>query len=342
MKRITKSITVLLLTLGMLFSLSACGNSAKDSGSGSSKDSKTEKTDVRIAYFPNITHTQALVMKNQGKLEERWKDTCNVSWTSFNAGPAEMEAIFAGEIDLGYIGPVPALSANVKSNGDVKIISNTTNAGAVLLIRKDSGIKSVKDLAGKKVAVPQLGNTQHLCLLNLLSENGLKTTDQGGDVTVNASSNADILNLMDNGSVDAALVPEPWGTTIENNGSSEVLLDYDEVFLEGKYPTAVVVASQDFIDEHPDLVADFLKTHEEATLYINENAEEAQKIVNTEIEGTTGKALDEAVIKSAFNRMNVSEVLNSDAIMKFAEISKEEGFINKVPEEDDVFKTEFN
>ncbi|MCI8563914.1 MAG: aliphatic sulfonate ABC transporter substrate-binding protein [Lachnospiraceae bacterium] len=338
MKRITKSITVLLLTLGMLFSLSACGNSGKDSG----KDGKGGKTDVRIAYFPNITHTQALVMKNQGKLEERWKDTCNVSWTSFNAGPAEMEAIFAGEIDLGYIGPVPALSANVKSNGDVKIISNTTNAGAVLLIRKDSGIKSVKDLAGKKVAVPQLGNTQHLCLLNLLSENGLKTTDQGGDVTVNASSNADILNLMDNGSVDAALVPEPWGTTIENNGSSEVLLDYNEVFLGGEYPTAVVVASQDFIDEHPDIVADFLKAHEEATLYINENAEESQKIVNTEIESTTGKALDEEVIKSAFNRMKVSEALSNDAIMKFAEISKNEGFINKVPEEDDVFKTKFD
>ena len=297
---------------------------------------------VNIGYFNNITHAQALLMKSEKTLEQQLGSDVEVKWTAFNAGPAEMEAIFAGEIDLGYIGPVPALSANVKSNGDVKIISNTTNAGAVLLIRKDSGIKSVKDLAGKKVAVPQLGNTQHLCLLNLLSENGLKTTDQGGDVTINASSNADILNLMDNGSVDAALVPEPWGTTIENNGSSEVLLDYNEVFLGGEYPTAVVVASQDFIDEHPDIVADFLKAHEEATLYINENAEESQKIVNTEIESTTGKALDEEVIKSAFNRMKVSETLSNDAIMKFAEISKNEGFINKVPEEDDVFKTKFD
>ena len=336
MKNLCKKIVTGILITSICACMAACGANEKESSQSS------RKTDVRIAYFPNITHTQALVMKNQGKLEERWKDTCNVSWTSFNAGPAEMEAIFAGEIDLGYIGPVPALSANVKSNGDVKIISNTTNAGAVLLIRKDSGIKSVKDLAGKKVAVPQLGNTQHLCLLNLLSENGLKTTDQGGDVTINASSNADILNLMDNGSVDAALVPEPWGTTIENNGSSEVLLDYNEVFLGGEYPTAVVVASQDFIDEHPDIVADFLKAHEEATLYINENAEESQKIVNTEIESTTGKALDEEVIKSAFNRMKVSETLSNDAIMKFAEISKNEGFINKVPEEDDVFKTKFD
>ncbi|MCD7825715.1 MAG: aliphatic sulfonate ABC transporter substrate-binding protein [Clostridiaceae bacterium] len=334
MKKTMKKLAAGLLMTTMLMSLTACG--------ASESSEEGAKTDVRIAYFPNITHTQALVMKNQGTLEEKWKDTCNVTWTSFNAGPEETEAIFAGEIDLGYIGPVPAISANVKSEGEVKIISNTTNAGAVLLKRKDSGIESVKDLAGKKVAVPQLGNTQHLCLLNLLSENGLKTIDAGGDVTVSASSNADILNLMDNGSVDAALVPEPWGTTIENNGSAEILLEYDEVFLEGNYPTAVVVASEDFINEHPDLVQEFLEAHEDATLYINENQEEARKIVNEEIEDTTGKALDEDVIESAFSRMTVDTSLNTEAIMKFAEISKEEGFITEVPEESDVFKTEFN
>ena len=334
MRKKSKIFTALLLTLGMTFSLTACGGSSNETADG--------KTKVRIAYFPNITHTQALVMKNQKTLETKWKDKCEVTWTSFNAGPAEMEAIFAGEIDLGYIGPVPALSANVKSNGDVKIISNTTNAGAVLLKRKDSGIETVADLAGKKVAVPQLGNTQHLCLLNILTENGLKTTDKGGDVTVNASSNADILNLIDNGSVDAAIVPEPWGTTIENNGNAEILLDYDQVLLDGNYPSAVVVASKDFIDKYPELVKEFLAAHEDATLYINDNAEAAQKIVNEEIESTTGKALAEDVIANAFTRMKVDPALNKEAIMKFAEISNAEGFINKIPEEDDVFRTEFN
>lgn len=336
MKRKTKLLATTLFTLGVLFSLTACGTAEN------SKNKKNGKTEVRIAYFPNITHTQALVMKNQKTLEKKWENTCEVSWTSFNAGPAEIEALFAGEIDLGYIGPVPALSANVKSNGDIKIISNTTNAGAVLLTGKNSGIESVKDLAGKKVAVPQLGNTQHLCLLSLLSENGLKTTDRGGNVTVNASSNADILNLMGNSSVDAALVPEPWGTTIEKNCNAKVLLDYDKVFWDGDYPAAVVVASSDFIEKHPDLVKDFLKEHENATLYINENAEKAQEIVNTEIKETTGKALEADVIKKSFDRMKVDTTLNTNAIMKFATLSESEGFINKIPEEHDVFKTEFN
>lgn len=333
MKKIQKQLIILSLFFIVIFAAVGCGS--KDTGTG-------EKTDVRIAYFPNITHTQALVMKNQGTLEEKWKDTCNVTWTSFNAGPAEIEAIFAGEIDLGYIGPVPAINANVKSDGDVKIISNATNAGAVLLVRKDSGIASVKDLSGKKVAVPQLGNTQHLCLLSLLSDNGLKTVDQGGDVTISASSNADILNLIDNGSVDAAVVPEPWGTTIEKNGNAEILLDYDELFLNGDYPTAVVIANGDFMEQHPDYVKEFLEAHKDATLFINDNPKDAQTIVNSEIEDVTGKSIAEDVLESAFSRMAADTAVNTEAVMTFANISKDEGFTSKVPEEEDVFNTEFN
>lgn len=335
MRKFTKVMVSLLLGVGLVASLTACG------GDGANKG-KDGKTNVRVAYFPNITHSQALVMKNKKTLEEKWGDKCNVSWTSFNAGPAETEAIFAGEIDLGYIGPVPALSANAKSNGEVKIISNSTDAGAVLLKRKDAGIKSVADLAGKKIAIPQLGNTQHLCLLNILEENNLKTVDEGGDVTVSASANADILNLIDNGSVDAALVPEPWGTTIEKNGNAEVLLDEKEVFLEGNYPTAVVVVHQDFMEKYPDLVKDFLQAHEDTTVYINDNQDEAMGIVNTEIESVTGKSLADDVIKGAFTRMSISTALNQEAIMKFGDISKKEGFIGEVPEEKNVFTTKFD
>lgn len=332
-----KKLTSILGIAALSFSLISCGSSGSDS-SDKTDATKSEKTPVRVAYFPNITHTQALVLKNQGKLEEKWKDTCEVSWTAFNAGPEETEALFAGEIDLGYIGPVPAVSANTKSHGEVQVIANATNAGAVLLSRKDAGIKDVKDLAGKTIAVPQLGNTQHLCLLNILAENDLKTVDEGGDITISASANADIVNLFDAGSIDAAIVPEPWGTTIEKAGNAEVLLDYNEIFLDGDYPTAVVVANKDFMDAHPDLVEDFLAMHKDATLYINENQEEAQKIVNEEIKLATEKSLDEDVIASAFSRMTVTDTLNKDAVLAFADISKNEGFISEVPTAEDLFR----
>lgn len=327
-KKITRLISFFLSAALFAAALSSCG--LKEDSSG--------KINVRIAYFPNIIHTQALVMKNRGTLEEKWKDVCNVTWTSFNAGPAETEALFAGEIDIGYMGPVPAINANVKSDGDVKIISNATNAGAVLLAGKDAGISSVKDLADKKIAVPQLGNTQHLCLLNLLTEYGLSASD----VTITASSNADIVNLIDSGRVDAAVVPEPWGTTMEKNGTAKVISDYNELFLKGDYPSALVIASNDFLKDHPDLAAGFLEAHEEATLFIQEHPEDMQEIVNTEIKAATGKSPDPDVIQSAFSRIKADSTLNTEAIMTFADISKQEGFIRSIPEEEDVFVTEFS
>ena len=146
---------------------------------------------------------------------------------------------------------------------------------------------------------------------------------------------------MDSGQIDAAVVPEPWGSTIEKNGNARVILDYDELFLHGDYPSALVVASNDFIETHPDLVSDFLELHEEATLFINENPEEMQEIVNTEINAATGKSLDTDVIQSACSRIKADSTLNPNVIMTLAEISKEEGFIRNVPEEKNVFNTEF-
>lgn len=107
------------------FGLIGCG---KDSG---------KKKEVNVGYFNNITHAQALMMKAEGTLDKTLGDDVSVKWTAFNAGPAEVEALFSGDIDIGYIGPVPAISANVKSKGDVVIISSATKGGAVLVKEKD-------------------------------------------------------------------------------------------------------------------------------------------------------------------------------------------------------------
>ncbi|MDR2889755.1 MAG: aliphatic sulfonate ABC transporter substrate-binding protein [Lachnospiraceae bacterium] len=294
---------------------------------------KSNEGVVRIAYFPNITHSQALVMKNQGSLEQALGEAHEVEWVSFNAGPAEVEAIFAGEIDMGYIGPIPAISANVQSQGDVQIIAGAADAGAVLAVRSDAGIDNAGDLDGKTVAIPQLGNTQHLSLLNLLTENGLQVSDKGGSVKVVAAANADIVNLMQQGNIDAALVPEPWGTILEEQVDAEILLDYDEVWLDGNYPVAVVIANKDFLEENAEVVEEFLRLHQEATLYINENKKEAAAIVNQEIAAVTGKAIDETILDKAFSRVIVTDVLAEDALWAFAQIDLNEGFITKLPDD---------
>ncbi|MEE0418695.1 MAG: aliphatic sulfonate ABC transporter substrate-binding protein [Lachnospiraceae bacterium] len=294
---------------------------------------KKNEDKVRVAYFPNITHSQALVMKSQGLLEEKLGESAEVDWISFNAGPAEVEAIFAGEIDMGYIGPVPAISAYIKSQGDVQIIAGAANAGAVLVVRDGAGIESVEDLDGKNVSIPQLGNTQHLSLLNLMKENGLKTKAEGGTVNVVAASNADVANLMDQDNIDAALVPEPWGTILEQNGA-KVLLDYDQVWMEGNYATAVVVVRKEFLEEHRDVVEKFIEAHQESTDYINANPKEAGKLANQEIEEATQKGIEDEVLQRAYERLIFSTVIPEASITEFAKLNKQEGFIDELPNED--------
>lgn len=317
-----------LLAFGMI--LGGCGDKG---GAGA------EEITLHVGYFPNITHTQALVMKADKSLEESLADKAKVEWVSFNAGPAEVEALFAGDIDLGYIGPVPAINANVKSKGDVRIIAGATQAGAILVKRQGAEISSVGDLDGKKVAVPQFGNTQHLCLLNLLSENGLKPLSDGGTVDVVAVANADVANMMDQGNIDAAFVPEPWGATLLDKGAKMVLSE-NQVYLDGNYSVAVVVVREEFRKEHPDIVKTFLEQHENATLYINENPKEAREKVNEEIYRATQKKLEDSILEDAFLRIKVDSGINRESIEGFADIGLEQGFINGLPGDDIIEEVE--
>lgn len=294
-----------------------------------------EKTanEVHVGYFNNVTHAQALLMKSEKKLEESFGDDVKVSWTAFNAGPAEVEALFSGDIDIGYIGPVPAISANVKSRGDVVILSGATKGGAILIKRKDSGIQSMADLSGKVVAIPQIGNTQHLGLLQLLKDNQLKPVTDGGTVTVSAVANADVANMMERGDIDAALVPEPWGATLLEQGA-ELLLDSDEIYMQGQYDVAVVVVRKEFMEQNPELVEQFLKEHEAASAQIISDKENSLKVINAELKDATGKALGENIIREAFGRIGVSTEINKESVMGFAGISKEQGFIKELPGEE--------
>lgn len=309
--------------MASLFALTGCGQ-------------EKHIQEVNVGYFNNVTHPQALLMKANGSLEERFGEEVTVKWTAFNAGPAEVEALFAGDIDIGYIGPVPALTANVKSDGDVVILSGATKGGAVLVKRDGVDINSVEDLAGKTVAIPQIGNTQHLNLLELLEKNNLKPDTEGGSVRISAVANADVANMMERGDIDAALVPEPWGATLLGQGAG-LVLDYDEVYMNGDYDVAVVVARKEFVEENPELVEAFLAEHEAATAQMNEQKKDSLKIINEELETATGKSLNEDILNDAFERIGVSTELNRDSIRGFAEIGKSQGIIKEVPADDKLY-----
>jgi len=305
---------------------------------GCGTEKENGDVNVNIGFFPNITHAQGLYMKSMRLIETSLGDGYEVSWTSFNAGPAEVEAMFAGEVDLGYIGPVPAVSANVKSEGDISILAGATNGGSALVTHGTSNYTDISQLKGKKVAVPQLGNTQHLLLLQLLQQSGISSKGGSDGIEIVAVSNSDVQSLMEQGQIDAALVPEPWGTILEHKSDIKVLYDYKAIWRAGDYSVAVVVVRNEFMKEHPEVVEAFLKQHEEATKKINEDKTAAAKVICDEIANITNTSIDSSVYEKAINNVIVSKDIPKESIEAFATLSKEEEFILKLPDLNSLYQ----
>src|SRR4051794_28253436 len=168
-----------------------------------------QKTVIRFGHFPNVTHAQGVIahaLSRQGKgwFEQRLGPEVEIQWFTYNAGPSAMEAIFARSLDLTYVGQGPALNAHVKAQGqEIRILAGAANGGAALVVKPDGPIKTAADFRGKRIATPQLGNTQDISCRAWLKAQGFKVTQTGGDVTILPAANPDQLGLFMNGSVDA-------------------------------------------------------------------------------------------------------------------------------------------
>src|ERR671919_1943122 len=179
--------------------------------SGTNMQASEQKT-LRIGYFPNINHAQAVIGLGRGDFQKALGDDVEVTTQIFNAGPSAMEALLANQIDVTYIGPGPTINGYVRSGGEaLRVISGSTSGGAVFVVRNDLAINSPQDLANKKFATPELGNTQDIALRNYLLDNGLNTIENGGNVEVLTVKNPDIVTLFVTKQIDGAWVPEPWG-----------------------------------------------------------------------------------------------------------------------------------
>lgn len=322
-----------LLTGGSINESLAKGKSKKASGKnvkakrGKSKKKVVKKV-IKVGYFPNITHSQALVGLARGDFQRALGKNVSIETKVFNAGPSEIEALFANEIDLGYIGPNPAINGYIKSQGAaLRVIAGATSGGAAFVVRNDSNINEAKDLAGKKLASPQLGNTQDVALRFYLQEKGLKLKEKGGDVEVIPIENPDILTLFQKKELDGAWVPEPWAARLVKQGGGRIFIDERTLWPNGDFVTANIIVSLKFLKENPDLVKKWLKGHVETTNWINGNKPAAQGILNEEIRKLTGKSLPEDVLNNAFSRLTVTWDPVKDSLFKSANNAFELGFI---------------
>lgn len=285
---------------------------------------------VRVGAFPNITHSQAMIGKANGSFAKAMGPNVKIEWTTFNAGPSAIEALFAGAIDMTYIGPNPAITAYVRSNGEaLRIVAGATSGGAALVVRNDSGIQKASDFHGKKVATPQLGNTQDVALRAWLRANGLNSIDKGGDVQVMPMANPDQLTLFQKKSLDAAWAPEPWATRLIREGNGRLFLDERTLWPQGQFITCHLIVATKFLKENPELVRNWVRAHVELTDWINANLPEAKKVLNEQIRKETGKALPEPVLDEAFGRLQVTYDPLRSSLMNAARFAFDAGFLGK-------------
>ena len=267
---------------------------------------RSEQSLVRIGYFPNITHAQAVIGFSQGRhdFQSGFGSSVSVESKLFNAGPSVIEALFANEIDIAYIGPNPAINGFIKSNGiALRIIAGSMSGGAILVAREGLIIQLPSDWRGKKIASPQLGNTQDIALRYYLQQQGIKTKEYGGETTVLPTQNPDILSLMQLKEIDGAWVPEPWGARLIHEAHASMVLDERTLWPDQKFVTTNIIVRAEFLRQHSDMVKKFLEVHFKLTEWIKNNGEEAKGIINAELQHLTGKALSKEVINEAWSRV---------------------------------------
>jgi NitT/TauT family transport system substrate-binding protein len=292
----TRSRLRLLVPVVVLVVLAAaCSSSSKTSTGGNS----TAKVTLRLGYFPNVTHAPAIIGLQDGLFAKALGSNVTVKSSVFNAGPAAVEALFSKSIDASFVGPNPAINAYAKSNGAaIRIVAGTASGGAFLVVRPS--IKSAADLKGKKVASPQLGNTQDISLRYWLKQQGLTTdTNGGGDVHVIPEDNSTTVTAFQTGAIAGAWVPEPYATKLIKAGG-HILVNEASLWPGGQYVTTLLVVRTDFLNAHPDVVTNLIKGLSQSIDLISTNPTQAASLVSTGIGTATSKPLSLSLVTASF------------------------------------------
>jgi NitT/TauT family transport system substrate-binding protein len=302
--------------------LSACGGDDEAAAGG-------EASALRLGYFPNITHAPALIGVKNGLFQQAL-GTTKLEPKTFNAGPAAIEALFSGAIDATYIGPNPAINAWATSKGTaIKIIAGSTSGGAGLVVK--AGINAPADLKGKKIATPQLGNTQDVALRAWLKSNGLNADQQGGgDVSILPQDNATAVQAFAQGAIDGAWVPEPNLSKMIIESKGKLLVNEKDLWPNGQFVTTHLIVTQKFLKDYPETVKKLLQGHIESVKYIQTNNADAQKAANAQLAALTGKPLKDEILTAAFKNLTFTDDPIASSLYASAQHAEDVGLLKPV------------
>jgi NitT/TauT family transport system substrate-binding protein len=290
-------------------------------------------TEVRLGYFANLNHAQGILGVASGEFEKAVAPAA-FKTKVFNAGPSLIEALFAGEIDIGYVGPGPALAANARSRGQgIRVISGASANGVVIVARKDSGIRTLADLTGRRVATPQHGNTQDIAARHYLCA----TLGQKDLANVLPIPNAEQAGMMSRGQIDAAWVPEPWGARLVAETGATIIAEEKDLWPDKQFALGVVVTTPEFLRDHPDVVSKVLAVHHHWTQRLAADPKAVLPQLSSALLALTGKKLPPGVLESAMSRVTFTDDPLSDTFRTMGQWTYDLGFEQRPARLDNLF-----
>jgi NitT/TauT family transport system substrate-binding protein len=283
--------------------------------------------EVRLGYFANVTHAQAVLGVAGGDFQKALGESKLVTKT-FNAGPSLIEALFAGEIDIGYVGPGPVTNAYAKSHGDgIRVVAGAAANGVVIVAAPNSGITKLEDLKGKRVATPQLGNTQDVSARHYL----IDTLGQTSADNILPVPNAEQAAMMSRGQIDAAWAVEPWGARLVAEAGGKIIAEEKDLWPDKEFVLTLVVVSPKFLADHPDQVEAILKVHRDWTARLAADPQSHAKELSAALEGLTSKKLSEAIVGDALTRVRFSDEPLESSLATFAKWAYDLGMTRETP-----------
>tara|TARA_B100000029_G_scaffold206147_1_gene203943 strand:+ start:534 stop:1565 length:1032 start_codon:yes stop_codon:yes gene_type:complete len=285
---------------------------------------------IRVAFFPSIVHAVPIVGVENNIFQENLDEEVEIDVKIFDSGPQVIESLFSNSIDIAYVGPGPVINGYLKSDGNaLKILAGAADGGASLVAHKESGLDSIANFDGKRIAAPQISNTQDVSLRHYLSSNGLKPVEAGGTVYVLNISNPDIYTLFAKGDIDGAWVPEPWATMLVQELDGIRIFNESQFWPDEEFSSVLLIARTDFVKNNPVVVQNWIESNEKTVQWINNNPEQTKKIYSEFLTNYMGKTLPDEIIDESFSNLIITSNPLKNSVYTFAERADSLGYLGR-------------
>ena len=285
---------------------------------------------IRVAFFPSIGHIIPIVGLEEKIFEKGIGEEKQIETKLFDSGPQVIESIFSGSIDVAYVGPGPIINGFLKSDGkDIKILSGAASGGASFIIQPNSGLESLENFDGKRIASPQISNSQDVSLRHYLESHGLKSVEKGGTVFVLNISNPDIYTLFAKGDIDGAWVPEPWATMLVQELDGIRLFNEEKLWPNEEFASVLLIVRTEYLENNPETVQKWVESHEKTVTWINSNPNKSKSLFSNFLVDYMGKSLPTKIIDESFSNISITSDPIKNSVIIFAERADSLGYLGR-------------